>query len=358
MCIDATTNVDGNDKLDAATVPERPRLVFGPPSVLRRPNRNLIVAVIVGNDNAVAQVTLSGSKGTSLPATMSGAPAGPAQSGGEKASRAPPPNAPPPPKINFQLFRFAPRVPGDATLSVSFAKKSGSGGAAGEGGHAAATAPAIANLNYAINMIETNTVTTSAAGGGSAGASGENAAPKAAATYEYLVQQQYSGALRFGLSGVFTAQEHAYGIRKAPGSMIGSLVDNGASPFDAEVVAGYAPFVFNWDDGGRSYGGRSQRSQNSIAPYIGLGLVSGSASGVSWLKSLYLGLEYELGANCSIAGALVLRRVDRLAYGLSVGDPVADGTTLTTSGYAGGFGVVLNFTPDFVKFATSIGAPK
>lgn len=66
---------------------------------------------------------------------------------------------------------------------------------------------------------------------------------------------------------------------------------------------------------------------------------------------MYLGIEYELFSNCSIAVSGVIRRTDGLAPGLKVGGPVADMTTLSTSHYALGIGIVFNFTPDFLKFS-------
>jgi hypothetical protein len=181
-------------------------------------------------------------------------------------------------------------------------------------------------------------------------------------TYEYLVDQEYSGALRFGLSGILVGGDNAYVIRKAPGATIGTIVDNGTSPFDAEVVVGYAPFVFDWiwgKDRARRYSTWPHGSNIAVAPYLGLGLISGSNSGVTWLRSLYLGIEYEFSPNFSVAGTWVLRRVNRLADGLTLGDPVTDGTVLTKTAYSlSGVGLVINFTPDFAKFATGIGAPK
>jgi hypothetical protein len=50
--------------------------------------------------------------------------------------------------------------------------------------------------------------------------------------------------------------------------------------------------------------------------------------------------------------------VDHLANGLAVGDAVADSTQLTDNRIGVAFGLVLSFSPDFFRFASSVGAPK
>jgi hypothetical protein len=368
VCFDATTmGKGGHNEPDSGTDISNPRLVVGPQTVLRRPNRVLVVVVLMGEDPpdkvVIPQVTLTGDKGTYIPETMNGSSgaaaqksAGPQQQnllskeyrfdaglafdggGGAGHDTSTPWVVP-----AHKLFRFAPRTPGDATLSVSFVVKDEKANTDSRGNRDQA------QIDSAQDGPKPKNGTPK--GGQSSGTS-----DAVQFTYEYMVPQEYSGAMRLGISGVISPFDHAYVIRKAPDAAFGSIVDNGVSPFDGELALGFAWFAFNRDDGGRIYVGQDSKTHWGL--YTGLGLVSGSTTGVTWLRSLYLGLEYEFAPNSSVAFAGMIRRVNRLGAGLAVGDPVSDGTTLTTTGYAPAFGLVLNFTPDFLKFATSLGSPK
>jgi hypothetical protein len=103
-------------------------------------------------------------------------------------------------------------------------------------------------------------------------------------------------------------------------------------------------------------------SWHRLAPYVGLGLATavpnGTSTRVEWLKSFYFGGEYEPFQDFSLAFTVALRRVDHLANGLAVGDAVADSTQLTDNRIGVAFGLVLSFSPDFFRFASSVGAPK
>ncbi|TMQ05330.1 MAG: hypothetical protein E6J90_49325 [Deltaproteobacteria bacterium] len=179
---------------------------------------------------------------------------------------------------------------------------------------------------------------------------------KSTFAYELYVPKIYGGALRLGIGAVRVhGLEHSYGARKVAGSDFSQVVDNGADPVNLEVVVGYAPFLgakLTSDMGGRTYM-RDDNPWTRFAPYFGVGIISSSNSKFEWLRSLYAGVEYELTPGSSLALALVIRRVDALANGLSVGMPVADTTNLTRVTYEAGVGVVFNFTPAFFQFATS-----
>jgi hypothetical protein len=166
-----------------------------------------------------------------------------------------------------------------------------------------------------------------------------------------LVPQVYSSALRFGIGMVFGASDHSYSARKPPGGDVSTIIDNGAPYAIPEITLGFAPFLNGLGPNhGRVYTHYTQ-SISHLAPYVGVGVLTATTGQVQWLRSLYLGVEYELFSNCSVAVTWVLRRTDALAPGLEVGTQVGDTTTLTATRYASGIGLVFNFTPDFLKFA-------
>lgn len=183
---------------------------------------------------------------------------------------------------------------------------------------------------------------------------------KTISIFEFLVPNVYSGAIRLGLSSVVGLHEHQYSKRQAVGVSVMEVIDHGATNVMAELVVGYAPY---W----QSFTGKRGRdyvryykllSYERIAPYFGVGISSLNTSGegtrVRWLRSFYIGGELELAQNISVAVALTLSRVDTLAHGLAVGGPVAKETMLTDTEFRPGLGIVVNFSPDFLKFAAGM----
>ncbi|HEX2685436.1 MAG TPA: hypothetical protein VHN14_02400 [Kofleriaceae bacterium] len=200
------------------------------------------------------------------------------------------------------------------------------------------------------------------------GAAGENtkvsqkwsAAPSATTkTFEFLVPNQYSGALRVGISALFGLKEHQYSKRLMPGAPVMEIIDHGSSAMATELVVGYAPYPQALWQGGRDYVRRYTWDswRNRLAPYFGLGVASVTNSGegtrVRWLRSFYLGVEWEIVQSTSIAVAATWSRVDMLAKGLSVGGPVDKDTDILDSRSKLGVAIVLNLSPEFFKFAAS-----
>lgn len=113
--------------------------------------------------------------------------------------------------------------------------------------------------------------------------------------------------------------------------------------YDLEIVAGFAAFL---DKGGRGY---SSHDYSRFAPYLGIGLLSQGADGeVDFLKSVHLGVEWELTPTFSLASTVVLRRVTRLAPGVALGGPV-QGDVPTVTRQSVGLGFVLNVSPEFLR---------
>lgn len=174
---------------------------------------------------------------------------------------------------------------------------------------------------------------------------------------EFAIQPVYIGAIRVGLGMVFNTPEREYTIVRQPGSQtseIAMATTEPSSPVAAEIVIGFAPFVFQ--PHGRGYFGRRGMGQR-VAPYVGLGILQTRAEQdnvrFSLLRSIYLGVEVELTAHASVAAAFVLGRTDRLKQPYRVGGPIEPGLTQvpTTPGFLPGMGLVINFSPDFLRFS-------
>lgn len=140
------------------------------------------------------------------------------------------------------------------------------------------------------------------------------------------------------------------------GGETSQVVDLGGDPTAFEVVVGYAPFLLPRLAGkeGRTFTHVDPGSWR-ISPYLGLGVLSTNGGDApQWLRSIYFGAEVELAQGCSVALALVGRRVEGLANGLSLGMDVANDTDVTRTAFDWGGGVVLNFAPDFFSFAADV----
>jgi hypothetical protein len=175
---------------------------------------------------------------------------------------------------------------------------------------------------------------------------------KTVRTSELEVVAAYIGAVRLGIAGG-TAVEQTYGTAMAPGSDQSEVVlTSGATTmFQPELVVGFAPFLFT--PRGRSYvTTRDVIHPKYLAPFVGLGVAtldSTSTVKFSLLKSVYLGVEYEMGRHASIGVAGQLRQVSRLTEPYVVGGAI-DGTTVpTTFDYSPGIAVFFNVSPDFFR---------
>ena len=167
---------------------------------------------------------------------------------------------------------------------------------------------------------------------------------------EFWIDETYSGAFRMGVAGVFLGGvDQTYSKVTAPNSSQAEIAASSKNPVDVDLVVGYAPYL---DAGGRSAAG-CESAPFCFSPYFGLGLVSASSDGTAqFFKSVHLGVEWELTPSFSIAVTGNLRRVERLASGYHVGQPI-DGDVPTENRYVFGLGVVINLSPTFLKIGAA-----
>ena len=171
--------------------------------------------------------------------------------------------------------------------------------------------------------------------------------PFSFADIELLVDQTYSSAFRVGFGGVFLGGvDRKFEALQAPGSGQAEIVSTGSQSHDMELVLGFAPFL---EEGGRSY---ARPSWTHFAPYVGVGVISQKVGDdLDYFKSLHLGVEWEMSPTFSVAGTMAIRRVTRLAPGYEIGGPVAaNGDIPTVERQALGLGLMINVSPDFLRF--------
>jgi hypothetical protein len=174
--------------------------------------------------------------------------------------------------------------------------------------------------------------------------------PAGEVSVEMLVETTYVGAVRLGVGvNLFGAVDARYEARTWPGSQQAEVAVAEGGAMDLDLMLGYAPFL--------ERGGRSARGCEGVclAPYFGLGILSSSEEqGLSLLKSLHMGLEWEPVPDFSVALTGVARRVDRLPEGVQIGSPAADGDVPTVTAFGLGAGAVLNFSPAFTKLGGTL----
>jgi len=168
-------------------------------------------------------------------------------------------------------------------------------------------------------------------------------------TLEFFVETTYVGAIRVGVAGIFLGGLDAtYKIGMVGNSQQAEIVAQQRPDVDVDIVVGYAAY---FDPGGRGVNGCSMKPW-CFAPYVGIGILSPTADGVNWLKSVHLGLEWEPVPNFSVAVTAAVRRAERLADGYKVGAPIQMGSDIPTrDAWEVGLGVVINVSPDLFKFA-------
>lgn len=163
------------------------------------------------------------------------------------------------------------------------------------------------------------------------------------------VEKTYASALRVGVAAVFgNAVDAEFAAEAIDGAKQAQISRTKGGSADLEVVLGFAPFL---NKNGR--GDVTSCYPACFAPYAGLGVVELKTSALRALTSLHIGAEWSMIPDASIAATLVFRRVTRL-NGQVVGGPVATKpSTRETLGV--GFGVVVNFSPEFIQFAKQAG---
>lgn len=167
---------------------------------------------------------------------------------------------------------------------------------------------------------------------------------------EFWIEETYSGAFRVGVAGILLgALDQRYRAETRPGSAQREIVATDVSTMDLDVVLGYSPYL---DEGGRAASG-CESAPFCFNPYFGLGLFSASSDGdLQWLKSVHLGVEWELTEAFAIGVTANLRRVERLANGMKPGYPV-EGSVPTDDVFVFGVGLVINLSPEFLKIGAS-----
>lgn len=167
---------------------------------------------------------------------------------------------------------------------------------------------------------------------------------------EFWIEETYSGAFRVGVAGILLgALDQRYRAEQQPGSSQREIVATEQSTMDLDVVLGYSPYL---DEGGRPAAG-CENAPFCFNPYFGLGLLSASGDGeLQWLKSVHLGIEWELTEAFAIGLTANLRRVERLAHNMRPGYPV-EGSVPTDDVFVFGVGVVINLSPEFLRIGAS-----
>ena len=292
---------------------EARKVVRVPYRSVARPDRGLVVHVLTEPGMEVT-VTWGGTRKLTRPGVT---PPKKAQAGEEAAERA----AEEQDVVQLvpSSITFSPRAPGQADVTVEVKPST----------------PAVA----------------AAAPAAGAGAAAPAANAKGKLSVELEVDELSWGAVRFGFATVFgEAATARYEIRSAAGAEQAEIALADDPAMNIEAVLGFAPYIFDlW-----AYGGRSETGGPSayLAPYIGFGVLGQGAAGVEAFGSLHVGLELGITSSFSIAGTAVWRKITELQDGYRVGSPVDAGTTFTTDGTGFGFGLILNVSPDFLKFAT------
>jgi hypothetical protein len=178
-------------------------------------------------------------------------------------------------------------------------------------------------------------------------------------TLELIVEQGYLGAIRLGFGVVGdNAVDRSYAAHLAPGSTQLEIARTSSGKADVELVLGFSAFIWDGKNGRRYLGGRSAASYLLPAPFVGIGLVGDTPTGLTGLRSLYFGVEWEPVRSFSVALTGVGRRVTRLADGYAVGDAVSEGTSFTEQRFEFGVGVVFSVSPEFLRIAAGAAVRK
>jgi hypothetical protein len=234
-----------------------------------------------------------------------------------------------------------PHAPGAMHLDIKFVER---------GDARAKATPAATSAMSSASLATAGAVVTAAVAPPASSATGT--------TIDLAVDQGYSGAVRFGVGHVFGAHDHSYSKLQRGPDQPKEIVETAAAA--TEVVVGYALFLdgLGWrKPAGRTYALRNEGVGAFITRHTGIffgfGALSYSPSNIDFLKSIHAGIEIEFTRNLSIAATVVYRRTSQLDGGLRAGGPAPEGDILTATHYEPGFGLTLNFSTDFLKFATA-----
>lgn len=177
----------------------------------------------------------------------------------------------------------------------------------------------------------------------------------AVGTMDLVVRPVYASAIRVGVAAVYVPKSAFYDVAEAePGSSVKVLRQVG-TPFVPELVIGYSSSLT-----GRP---RDDLFPPLVAPnfwqslgwYGGVGLVAPSATDafpVDFLTSLHVGIEYAPMPGFAITPVPSVRRGSALRDEWDVGEVgPADVDTALRPALQGGYGIILNVSPRFFRFA-------
>jgi hypothetical protein len=178
-------------------------------------------------------------------------------------------------------------------------------------------------------------------------------------TVEMVVEKTWSGAVRVGLGLSWCPYRRDYEVTTVPGSSQAEVLDamGGSHEPGVEFVVGYAPFLRR---GGRGYAAPEDRRPllDSLAPYVGFSLMSATQSqNPSFMKSAFVGAEWEFNPSSSLALALSFHQVEALREPYVVGSPVLPEKNVSYSAWRPGVTLLLNASPDLFKIATGAATP-
>lgn len=196
------------------------------------------------------------------------------------------------------------------------------------------------------------------AGKDKSGDGGASAAASAHAIgFDVITDEAYSGALRLGVSHVFS-NTHRYTSFTPPGGAQAQIERIDGRPL--EIALGYSIYG-DIVTGGRtyniSYGTGLARAGYWVLRhtglYAGVGVLGYDGGKLDYLRSLYFGVELDFNRNISLGFAWNLRRNDLLADAM-VGGPVPPSGIQTRSEAQSTCAVILNVTSEFFEFAKGV----
>jgi len=158
---------------------------------------------------------------------------------------------------------------------------------------------------------------------------------------QLTVTDVYLGAMRLAAAFSLAPLERKYELRDPfqtdnPGKEITISAGDQYGVMSAELVFGYTVFTMPAFE---------KERKPIFGWFFGLGLVSGSESGLDALKSVHTGPELAIGHDFGIVLDVSLRRTTALRSGYDVGTAVSESEKYSRMGITPAFGVLLNLSP-------------
>jgi hypothetical protein len=181
-----------------------------------------------------------------------------------------------------------------------------------------------------------------------------SSAPMATNTgVDIITDAAYAGSLRFGIGYAPGAKSYRYAKATPAGATQSEIARYENHPLD--VVVGYSFYLDDLSQG-RTYNVIDTEWYSYFARhlglYAGLGVIGYDGARLDYLRSMYIGGEFEVNRNFSIALTGNLRREDRLATSM-VGGPVPDSGIALQSKYGWNCAFVFSISNEWFQFAKS-----